>query len=231
MEDLYVECVNLYRTLVPNPVRDAVGRLRSRQPQRTPRTQAAHVSEWRAQNYSKARWEHEYRTDKWRYMRELEELSRYSVIVGYARHLRPHGSVLDLGCGEGILQQRLGPENYKQYLGLDISQHAIDRARTRTDASTTFVCGAVEEYAPAQRFDVIVWNELLYYLHDPLAVLERYHQYLEPGGIFVVSMLVDGDTNRNWSLLERSYEFLDETMAGNVKTGFSWSCRVARPGR
>ncbi|MET0389309.1 MAG: class I SAM-dependent methyltransferase [Polyangiales bacterium] len=217
-----------YRALVPGRVRDVVGAMRARGPVWLQSDSGA--ATWMCQAYSPPQWEQEYRTGKWRYMHGLQELARYSVVIGYARFFRPGGAVLDLGCGEGILQQRLGTNGYSRYMGVDVSEVAIARARERTDASTMFVCADVERFEPGRKFDVIVFNEVLYYFSDPLAVLRRFESLLEPDGIFIVSMFSDSETSKNWSVLERAYEFIDETTTGNAKSGFAWSCRVARPG-
>jgi 2-polyprenyl-3-methyl-5-hydroxy-6-metoxy-1,4-benzoquinol methylase len=224
---LYVECIKLYRRWVPTRVRDWIGRVRSRRPAWTEARAAA--GHWYFHDYSKPRWDLEYRTDKWRYMHGLEELSRYSVVIGYARYFHPEGSLLDLGSGEGILQQRLGRSNYSRYVGVDVSQAAIDVARSREDGRTRFLCSDVATFVPDEQFDVIVFNEVLYYFSDPVLVLRHYEQFLKPDGIFIVSMFADEQTFKNWATLESAYEFLDETRAGNAKSGCSWSCRVARP--
>lgn len=224
---LYVKCIKLYRRWVPKRLRDWVGRARSRQ---TSWSEAGATADpWYFQDYSKPRWDSEYRTDQWRYMHGLEELSRYSVVIGYARFFHPKGSVLDLGSGEGILQQRLGTSSYSRYVGVDVSQAAIDIARSREDACTTFVCSDVATFVPDALFDVIVFNEVLYYFSDPLPLLRHYERFLRPDGIFIVSMFAGEQTYKNWATLERAYDFFDETRAGNAKSGCSWSCRVARP--
>lgn len=48
------------------------------------------------------RWNNEYLNGKWNYMQSIEELGRYSIIVGYAQYLNAK-SVLDVGCGDGNL--------------------------------------------------------------------------------------------------------------------------------
>jgi 2-polyprenyl-3-methyl-5-hydroxy-6-metoxy-1,4-benzoquinol methylase len=80
----------------------------------------------------------------------------------YYTHYRPGGSLLDVGCGEGVLQRRLRALGYARYLGIDSSEEAIARAQTERDARTEFRCADAETYMPQDRFDVIVFNEVLY---------------------------------------------------------------------
>jgi len=53
------------------------------------------------------------------------------------------------------------------FVGVDFSEVALRRAAQRANAETIFVNGAVESFAPEDRFESIVFNELLYYLTDP----------------------------------------------------------------
>jgi SAM-dependent methyltransferase len=224
--DFELACAKLYRAAVPRIVRDLIGHVRTRQAAWA--TSGAH---WHFQDYSPARWEREYRTDKWCYMHALPELARYSVVVGYAQYLAMHGDLLDLGCGEGILHARLGRTSYARYIGVDISSAAIEAASARTNARTRFVCADVASYEPEALFDVIVLNEVLYYFSDPLGVLRHYEQFLKPGGVFIISMFVTDETRANWRLLEPHYDFLDHTHAANAQSGFAWDCRIVRPAR
>lgn len=225
--NLYVNAVKLYRRWVPTRLRNLVGALRGHSSSWSETHAEGGV--WRFQDYTRKRWESEYRTEKWTYMRGLDELSRYSVVIGYARFLHPAGSILDLGCGEGILQQHLGRESYSRYVGVDVSRAAIDEARQRQDDRTQFVCSDVATFVPKTTFDVIVFNEVLYYLRDPIEVMRRYEAYLRPGGVFIVSMFANDATEQNWETLSRAYDFLDETRTGNTKSGLAWSCRVVQP--
>lgn len=137
---------------------------------------------------SKEAWESQYVGERWSYLDDLEELSRYSVIVGYIQFLKPQGSILDAGCGEGILLQRLSGVPYSRYVGIDISQTAIDRAAKGANSQIVFRQADVQRFVPAESFDAIIFNEVLYYLEQPLETVQRYEAWLRPGGIFVVSL-------------------------------------------
>ena len=212
-----------YRAIVPRALRDLVGRARGRGSVWRRAAQG-----WRYHDYTAERWEREYRSERWSYMEGLPEVARYSVVLGYVRFLALRGEVLDLGCGEGILQARLGRPCYTRYVGVDISSTAIALASARADAQTCFVCADVAHYEPEGKFDVIVLNELLYYISDPHELLRRYEHFLKPDGAFVISMFVTEETRVNWQLLDRHYEILDQTIATNRNSGFSWDCRLLR---
>jgi hypothetical protein len=61
---------------------------------------------------SAAHFDDQYRRGTWDYLRSLGEVGRFSVLSGYCRLLRPQGSLLEIGCGEGVLQDRLDRTSY-----------------------------------------------------------------------------------------------------------------------
>jgi 2-polyprenyl-6-hydroxyphenyl methylase/3-demethylubiquinone-9 3-methyltransferase len=169
-------------------------------------------------------WEEQYGSGGWELMRGLDELARYSVIAGYLHHLRPGGSVLDVGAGEGLLADHLRLVGYSRYLGVDLAESAVRQAAGREDARTSFAVADAEAYAPPQRWDAIVFNECVYYFRDPLATVRRYESFLEDGGVLIVSTFrsrrADVIVRR---LLER-YRLLEETAISNRKG--TWVVRV-----
>jgi SAM-dependent methyltransferase len=138
---------------------------------------------------SQAEWEDEYREGRWSYLGGDQETPRYVRLVEVLRRLAPGGSVLDIGCGEGLLRDRLRPHGYRRFVGVDLSEEAVRVARAKDDPDASFVVAAAETFAPRERFDAVVFNECLYYFDDPLAVVERYRRdALAQGGAIVVSM-------------------------------------------
>ena len=225
--DNYAAWVRRYRAWVPRPVRMIVGFARNRGP--TWRRTDAVEGAWNSHAYTPRRWDREYRAQDWQYLDSLFELPRYSLISGYAQHFRPGGTLLDLGCGEGILARHMQQVGGGPYLGVDISAVAIDRARARGSHGCSFVCADIAAFVPDRRYDIIVFNEVLYYLSDAPAVMRRYEDFMAPGGVLIVCMFADARTLENWRTLERAYRFDDETTACNVQSGQRWSCRVVRP--
>jgi 2-polyprenyl-3-methyl-5-hydroxy-6-metoxy-1,4-benzoquinol methylase len=173
----------------------------------------------------------EYMAGRWDYLRSLNELARFSVVVGYCHYLKEAGSILEIGCGEGILQERLHRAKYSHYVGLDVSAEAIHRATHKQDEKNCFVRADATTYEPDQRFDVIVFNECLEYFDDPLNLVRRYERFLEHGGIFLVSMFVGKDTVRTkriWKMLETVYTPEIGTQVTNT-SGHSWMIKVFNP--
>ena len=176
-------------------------------------------------------WQKEYESDAWKFLGSVNELARYSLIAGYCRYYRLGGSVLEIGCGEGLLATHVTSAAESSYLGVDISAAAIDAARAQNWARTRFEVGAAETWAAPlnERFDVLVFNESLYYLDTPAEQVERHSRALGPEGLVVVSMQEMVTGHRIWSMLRAGYETLD---AVRVQHGrIAWHVRVLQPRR
>lgn len=173
------------------------------------------------------KWENEYRDDQWRWLRDLSELGRYGVIAAYVRRLKPGGSVLDVGCGEGVLQEHLAGA-YAAYTGIDFSDEAIRRASARQDPRTRFLVADATTYTTGERFDLAILNECLYLFDDPVGVARRYAALLKPGGLIIVSMYGEAKPQRVWRALQERYDALDEQHVLHP-TGKTWTVKVFAP--
>jgi 2-polyprenyl-3-methyl-5-hydroxy-6-metoxy-1,4-benzoquinol methylase len=158
----------------------------------------------------------------------IGELARYSIIAGYIQFLARKGRVLDVGCGEGLLAQRLCPNAYASYLGIDLSAVAIDRANQKKDARecrSDFLVADVETFAGDGTFDVIVFNECLYYLSAPVETLRRYEQFLAENGTMIVSMDESVETRKIWAQIANRYVARDSVAVTN-QDGTRWIVKV-----
>jgi SAM-dependent methyltransferase len=169
-------------------------------------------------------WEEQYRAGKWELMRGLDEVARYSVIAGYLHHLKPGGSVLDVGSGEGLLADHLRPFGYSRYRGVDLSEAAIRQAAGREDERTAFAAADAEAYVPAERWDAIVFNECVYYFNDPVGSVRRYESFLEKDGVLIVSTFRSRRSDVIVKRLLETWRLLEETAISNRKG--TWVVRV-----
>src|SRR5258706_3147750 len=114
------------------------------------------------------RWETEYRAGRWAYLKGLQEAARYGIVAAYLKHAMRPGALLDVGCGEAILAGYLGPPRVTRYVGVDISQAALDLA-TVDPAWARLVCSDLDSYAPdpGERFAAIVFNAVLFLTDRP----------------------------------------------------------------
>jgi SAM-dependent methyltransferase len=139
----------------------------------------------------KTLWDKEYSTDKWDFAYDTQGDCVYAHLEKYAAG----GDILDLGCGTGNTANELPISAYRRYVGVDVSEICLGKARKRSQlngrgAKNQFVLGDLLSYVPSQQFNVILFRESMY--HVPIgkikAMLDRYSQYLDADGVFVVRM-------------------------------------------
>ncbi|MDB5281459.1 MAG: Methyltransferase type 11 [Bacteroidota bacterium] len=165
-----------------------------------------------------------YKTGHWDYLREIPELAHYSIIAGYFQFLKKGGSVLDIGCGEGLLQERIGRDNYSGYSGFDLAAEGITRAKAKEDDKTSFAVADMNTYTTSKTFDVIIFNEVIYY-SNVLNTLIRYSAFLKPDGIFILSNFSNQNEKIGWEEIYRHFHCHDETTLFN-KIGSGWVVKV-----
>lgn len=146
--------------------------------------------------------EHRYASGGWDYQRDIVETHRYSIIHGWIDYYMPGDrKVLDVGCGEGILQKRMA---YTKYVGVDMNAEAIRLAQSRENDNTKFVCCPAEQFEPKEKFDVIIFNESLYYMPQPLTIVEKYREFLSTDGIMIICMFKTYLARKIWEKMEKS---------------------------
>jgi SAM-dependent methyltransferase len=140
-------------------------------------------------NVKRILWDKEFSGGKWNF---IDNTQGDCVYTHLTRHL-DGGTLLDLGCGPGNTANELAASAYKTYVGVDISEAALEKAWKRTEQTrrtgrNLFVKDDFLKYVPTQRFDVILFRESMY--HVPLgkvkAILDRYANSLNEGGVFIV---------------------------------------------
>ncbi len=175
-------------------------------------------------------WEAQYAAGRWDFLAQLSELARFSILAGYICHLKPAGAVLDTGCGQGVLLRRLPSSCFSRYVGIDVSGSAISVAQEQGNERSTFFAADCEEYSPAEHFDVIVFNEVLCCLRDPLRTVERYTRSLSPGGLLLVSLCTAARGSATiLRRLKLAYATVDEVRVLHSGRKVSWVCTALRP--
>jgi 2-polyprenyl-3-methyl-5-hydroxy-6-metoxy-1,4-benzoquinol methylase len=128
--------------------------------------------EWWTSDY----WSESYKNGRWDYLWGDEQWRRYRIIHSWCETVGST-SLLDVGGGEGVLLKDLPSGKIKSYLGLDFSAEAIRSATTtwRDHPFAKFEISNAEKLSERvwQEFDTIVFNEILYSLHDPMEMLHR----------------------------------------------------------
>lgn len=102
-----------------------------------------------------------------------------------------HGQLLEVGCGPGMMAGPLIERGF-QYTGADLSDGMIAECRRRLggDPRADFVVASAENLPfRDQSFQVVLCLGALEYLNDPGKAVQEAARALEPGGVFLFSML------------------------------------------
>ncbi len=150
-------------------------------------------------------WDSQYRTGHWDNFESLDELPRYALIAAYIRNHPAPPAILDVGCGYGRLLTELEGFPLREYVGIDLSTEGVSKARACVRARVAFEVADFTEWRPPSRFDIVVFNESLYYASRPIQVLSRYFDALEEDGLVIVSMFRHRNTKIIWKNIARHF--------------------------
>ncbi len=141
------------------------------------------------------------------YMEEVNE----GILKQFERLLPTTGRVLDVGCGRaalGLAIRQLGWEVW----GVEQSGEACTTAGTRID---TLVEADLHDYEGVRarlgdtRFDALVFSDVLEHVYDPRTVLEKYLEFVKPGGKVLISVPNSVVWTNRLSLLFGRVEYTD----------------------
>lgn len=159
-------------------------------------------------------WDREFKQGRWDYLTDTADDPLYPIVEKYASG----GSLLDLGCGSGNTPNEMTEGSYERYVGVDLSEEAVEMARKRTKEkgrahNTGFTPSDISTYVPDAKYSVILFRESTYYM--PLSALkktmDRYAEFLEEGGVFIVRM---SDRMKAapkiWGILEENFRIIEK---------------------
>ncbi|MFC3022847.1 bifunctional 2-polyprenyl-6-hydroxyphenol methylase/3-demethylubiquinol 3-O-methyltransferase UbiG [Vibrio zhugei] len=111
-------------------------------------------------------------------------------------------TVLDVGCGGGILAESMAKEG-ADVTGLDMGKEPLEVARLHaleTGTQLSYIQSTIEDHATTHRhhYDVVTCMEMLEHVPDPQSVISACCELVKPGGDVFFSTL-----NRNF----KSYLF------------------------
>jgi 2-polyprenyl-3-methyl-5-hydroxy-6-metoxy-1,4-benzoquinol methylase len=116
-------------------------------------------------------------------------------------------SVLDVGCGDGVLLGRLRAQGYSgEYLGLERDPAAAAQCHARFGADSVVMSGE-EAFTGTRRFDRIVLTEVLYYMPDPIGALRRCLGRLNPCGSIIATIYLRPGRPRVKTLLRSLFDW------------------------
>jgi SAM-dependent methyltransferase len=108
---------------------------------------------------------------------------RAQAIVSLGPPLSPGATVLDLGCGDGIMAGPLGKRGLRYVAGVDASEQMV-AAAARRHPGLTFVASRSEDYEPPDPVDLTICLRAFYYPEDRVAFFRRIAGYTRVKFVF-----------------------------------------------
>jgi len=117
------------------------------------------------------------------------ELASQEIISRTKEHLNPNDNVLDFGCAAGTKTLELA-NGVKHIHGLDFSAAMISEAIKKKNkvnvTNVSFSQGTIfNDDLEKASFDKIIAYSIIHLLEDSEDVIQKIHELLKPGGLFI----------------------------------------------
>lgn len=177
--------------------------------------------------YSVRQFELSYRmdADPWDVTNSPYKLHKADMLLEVVARRR-HKNAIDIGCGTGILTQRIA-SHCDHILGIDFSPKAVSLAETRCkdDPHIAFAVGDIRNFHSSARYDLLVCSEVLAYMHlqDPKGLKKSIATLAELAAPDAWLIIVGAANDPTLPKLERQFKLLDRLEERNWHRPFAIS--------
>ncbi len=94
--------------------------------------------------------------------------------------------IIDIGCAEGGVLEPFQQAGF-ECAGLEYSEHRFNYAREHGSEKIRFFHGSIEEFHPAEKFDVVLMLDVIEHLENKLQALENLKSMLARDSILIIA--------------------------------------------
>ena len=171
------------------------------------------------------RWDYQYQRGEWDNLGK--ESVRFDAVMALIRSSYRQPAILEIGCGKALMLRQMEGDAFRIFTGIDLSAVAINSARRFEKHGVRFVQADMQTFIPEDIYDVIAFNESLYYVKDPATIFERYLPYLAKGGCIIVTAFDNKYTAHLWPSIEARWQPVHAQMVSSGRQ--RWSIRMYQP--
>jgi len=120
----------------------------------------------------------------------VADIKRLQIIINtLTKELPPKATILDVGCGNGIISRGVGKHGFN-VLGIDLSPKAIEKARSLNNLPNVQfeVINAEELVSQHKTYQGVICSEVLEHLDHPEKLLNTLYQSLTDDGVLIVTV-------------------------------------------
>lgn len=97
-------------------------------------------------------------------------------------------SVLEIGCGRGMLGIALKQRGIKEVIGIEVDEEMASHAAKNLDSVLVGDVEKIEPHFKEGYFDCIICADVIEHLVKPEKTINKYKEYLKPNGHFIFSI-------------------------------------------
>lgn len=172
---------------------------------------------------SEENWNKQFSGGKWDFLEKNKNISfifDHVVKIANGRKLK----ILDVGCGNGALSS-FGKVH--EYTGIDFSKKALLSASNGCP-ECTFIHSDIEEIPSIdEKFDLIIFSEILYYV-DFKRVLKLYQHFLKKDGFYIISIYKSWRGNIIWAYINLFFNVVSTDVVHDSVQKQTWTIKVCK---